>query len=333
MPAAAFDPADSFNDRYEVRLPLAVSPQAAPEYAALRQPQRGATAAAALRRHLARACLERPHRHPALGLRHAGGEGGRHRQRRPRCAAAAKQVVRENADVLRADIDQLELIATPHAGDKWAAHLQQTWEGHEVWQATVRMVFHENGNLMLMGSDAHPFIDLDPRRPSPPARRPSSPARTCPSSPSWATATRSTPELMVLPVRTTENTVQYHLVYRVSVQTAEPLADWITHVDAHTGDVVWRYNNIHFDFEGGRRARSRSTPGATVDADSRRLPEPQRVRRGLDHHRRRRQLEHRRRRRHRHGHGLLQGPYVRVYNENGANAQFSGTATPASRSP
>ncbi len=250
MPAAAIHQPDTVHDRYEVRLPM-IDQEAAPQFADLTaSAQRGDHPAEPLRRRLDRARLERPHRHAPLGLRLGGASRSAGIGNVAELTRVARQVLAENADVLRADIDQLELIATPHAGNKWAAHFQQTWKGYEVWQATVRMVFHENGNLMVMGSDVHPSIELNPRPALGPGAAADAARLDLPFQPGLGDSYQVDPDLIVLPVRTTENTVEYHLVYRVSVQTAEPLADWITHVDAHTGDVIWRYNNIHFDFVG-----------------------------------------------------------------------------------
>jgi len=327
LPAAAIQQPDTDHDRYEVRLPM-IDEQAVPQFAGLTA-SRNVEATLQQRYgdawtvHAWNAHTGTPRWVYGGGASRSAGIGNVAELTR-----VARQVLAENADVLRADIDQLELNVTPRAGNKWAAHFQQTWEGYEVWQATVRMVFHENGNLMLMGSDVHPFIDLDPLPALSAGAAADFARQDLPFQPGLGDSYQVDPDLMVLPVRTTENTVQYHLVYRVSVQTAEPLADWITHVDAHTGDVVWRYNNIHFAFDGGTQSEIQkdtlcngrddypvpylnlNVSGAgstTTDAAGNWTIN---------------------------GGGAtgtvtasLQGPYVRVYNNGGANAQFSGTAT------
>lgn len=239
----------------------------------------------------------------------------------------AKDVVTENYDVLRADLEDLRLVHAPNALGKWVAHLQQYWHGYEVWEGKVRLVFHENGNLMVMGSNFHRGIDLDPRPALTPGAAADAALRDLWFQPEAGDSYRVEPDLLVLPVPASESTVQHHLVYRVRVQTGQPLGDWVTHVDAHTGDVVWRYNNIHHAFEGsatnvvqpesycngtqidpaaylnlnvsgagmtttdvdGLWAVSGGGESATVTA-------------------------------------TLQGPYVRVFNYNGTNASFSGTA-------
>jgi len=327
VPAAAFQMPDNFNDRYEVRLPM-VDQQAAAEFAGLTASRNVETTlqnryGGSWNVHRWNAHTGTPAWVYGTAVRKSGGIGSS-----AELARVAKSVLQENADVLRADVENLSLSYTPRAGNKWAAHFQQTWEGYEVWQGKVRMVFHENGNLMVMGSDVHPFIELDPR-PNLSAGAAADAARQdLPYQPGLGDSYQVEPELLVLPVRTTENSVEYHLVYRVSVRTSEPLGDWITHVDAHTGDIVWRYNNIHFDYVGDAHSSvqehtlcngSSDLPAAylnlnvsgvgatTTDAAGQwSLP----------------------------GGGAtatvsatLQGPWVRVYNQNGVEAQFSGTAT------
>jgi hypothetical protein len=327
VPAAAFNPADSFNDRYEVRLP-AVSPQAAPEFAALTasrtvEQRLASRYGGTWRVHAWNGHTGTPRWVYGTAVRKAAGIGDEAALR-----TAARAVVAENYDVLRADLDALKLEHAPYADGKWAAHLQQYWEGYPVWQGKVRLVFHENGNLMLMGSEYHRSIELDPRPTLSAGEAADAARRDLPYTPELGDSYQVAPELMVLPVRTSASTVQHHLVYRVEVSTAQPLGEWITHVDAHTGEVVWRYNDVHFSFEGSAEAEIQehtwcnpdavfpapylnlSVSGAgstTTDADGNWSIAGGGATGTVS--------------------AVLQGPYVRVYNENGSNASFSGTAT------
>jgi Zn-dependent metalloprotease len=162
----------------------------------------------------------------------------------------ARRVISDNADVLKADNANLRLHATPHALGKWVAHFQQTHGGIDVWEARVRVAFSDSGKLLLMGSDYYENIDLN--------TTPSLPAGTAiaiatgalPYDPA-TDRVETQPELLVLPVPVSESAVEHHLVWRLKVRTANPLGAWVTHVDAHSGDIVWRYNDIHFDYAGG----------------------------------------------------------------------------------
>jgi Zn-dependent metalloprotease len=161
----------------------------------------------------------------------------------------ARTVLIENQDLLGADVDNLVLSATPHALGKWVAHYQQTYQGLEVWQGKALVAFSDDARLMLMSSDYYsdirvsttPGISADGAREIAIMQLPFD--RTTDS-------VDRDPELMILPVPVTETEVEHHLVWRLRVRTADPLGAWMTHVDAHTGEIVWRYNDIHFAFGG-----------------------------------------------------------------------------------
>jgi Zn-dependent metalloprotease len=162
---------------------------------------------------------------------------------------AARQVIAANEDVLRADPAQLRLIATPNAAGKWAAHFQQTWHGIDVSGATVRIVFSEDGRLMLMGSDYQPNINLSPV----PIYGEAQAIEIAKNGVPFNTATDTVQEgtkLLVLPVSLSQTEVAYHLVWQVRVRTEDPIGIWVTNVDAHTGQTISRTNDVHFAYEG-----------------------------------------------------------------------------------
>jgi hypothetical protein len=326
IPAFAFNPAN-YNDVYEVRLPM-VGDQDEPTFASLTAGTQVENALAARyggtwRVHAWNSHTGTPRWVYGTPVSKSAGIHSVAELER-----VAKQTVLENYDVLRADIDALELVHAPRASSKWAAHLQQSWQGFEVWQGKVRLLFHENGNLMLMGSNVHPDIDLDPNPSLAAGAAADAALQGMPYQPELGDSYQVAPELMVLPVRQSATSVSYHLVYRVLVETAEPLGKWVTHVDAHTGEVVWRYNDVHFDYQGDATHEIQEHTWCNEDADFPAAYMNLNVS----------------------GVGAtttdadgnweiaggsgsatvtasLQGPFVRVYNQNGADAQFSGAAT------
>ncbi len=239
---------------------------------------------------------------------------------------AARAVVAENADVLGATAADLRAGEPRRSADKWAVRLQQYWNDHAVWQGQVRLVFHENGNLMLMGSTVHGKIDLDPRPTLTAADAAAAAHRDLPYRPGAGDQYSVDPGLLVLPVPVSETAVEHHLVYRVRVRTSQPPGEWITHVDAHDGEVVWRYNGVHF-FSGE----------ATIEAQPHSYCNPDEVfpapylnlsveglgtvttdaagAWSLDGGSGQAEVS-----------ALLRGPYVRVFNQNGAEAMYSGVA-------
>jgi len=161
----------------------------------------------------------------------------------------AVQLIEEQPAVFGADVSQLRLSATPHAQSKWAAHFQQVYEGLEVWDAKVRVVLSDAGQLVVMGSDYYPGIELD----TTPVLSSAEAVLLAKVGLPYDPATDSIEDeitLLVLPYPLSETEVEHHLVWRVRVHTEDPVGIWVTHVDAHDGEILWRYNDVHFAYSG-----------------------------------------------------------------------------------
>jgi len=165
----------------------------------------------------------------------------------------ARQVMRDNPGVFSGKGADLKFVKAPHAAGKWAAHFQQTYKGIDVWQGKALVVFSEEGRLILLGSDIYPDIDLDVQPRLDQAMVELVARESVPFQPD-VDFVKGRTDLLILPVPVSPDKVEYHLVYRVRVRTSEPLGEWVTHVDAHDGTVLWRFNDIHFDHEGGTRS-------------------------------------------------------------------------------
>ncbi len=160
----------------------------------------------------------------------------------------ARRFVTRNADLLGTDSDRLELVGLPHALGKWTAQFQQTHDGLPVHGAGLRVTISDEGRLMLLGSDCFAEISLN-SRPSldAEAAKAIAVADLPPTRPSGDTA----PELIVLPVPRSDFRTDFRLVWRLRLRTDDPVGDWVNHVDAHSGEIVWRYNDTHFAYGGG----------------------------------------------------------------------------------
>lgn len=141
---------------------------------------------------------------------------------------------------------ELVLSAAPQARGKWVAHFQQTWQGLEVWQARARLGFADDGRLMFMSADLFAEIALDPEPALDAAAAEAIAAAALPA----ASALEGAPALLVLPVPRASGGADLHLAWRLRLRTADPLGVWVTHVDAHDGALLWRYNDIHFAYGG-----------------------------------------------------------------------------------
>ncbi len=161
----------------------------------------------------------------------------------------ALDLVRSNPAVFRANAANLRLDAAPRALGKQAVHFQQTYHGLDVYGGKVVLTFTEGGRLFVVGSDYYDGITVNPN-PSIPANVAIDIAQRS-LAPAQSEVTSFEPKLMVLPVPVSETSVDYRLVWQVKVRTEEPLGIWVTSVDAQSGEIVWRYNDICFvDYVG-----------------------------------------------------------------------------------
>jgi Zn-dependent metalloprotease len=166
---------------------------------------------------------------------------------------AARDVLEQVAPTLALDSTELRLVASPNAAGKWAAHYQQTHQGVDVWGAKVSVVFAESGALMVIGSQYRQGIDVDPN----PAFSASAALDLARADLPFVTEidlSRGDPELLVLPVPVSAWEEEYHLVWRVRLTSEEPLGVWVTHIDAHDGSVVWRYNDVRLEHSGSTQS-------------------------------------------------------------------------------
>lgn len=161
----------------------------------------------------------------------------------------ARSVIADQGDFFRVADADLALKAARHARGKWVAHFQQLHHGLPVWEATARLGFADDGRLMFMSSDLYEDIDLDPTPLLDAAVAVAVAQSDLPFDPATDKLVGE-PELLVLPVARADGGADLHLVWRLRVETEQPLGAWVTHVDAHDGEIVWRYNDIHFAFGG-----------------------------------------------------------------------------------
>lgn len=163
--------------------------------------------------------------------------------------SAARAVLRDLPPSLNLGAADLRLAGSPHVGGKWAAHFQQTVGGVDVWQAGATVVFTDDGKLMVIGSDVRRHVDVD-TQPDLSAAEALARARADLPFPTYDAPDAPAPALLILPVPTSSYDEDYRLVWRVRFTSIDPLGAWVCHVDAHYGETVWRYNDIHVAYEG-----------------------------------------------------------------------------------
>ena len=247
VPTLAYQPMHQ-NDLYEIKLPeFSPLDQSAPDLVAA-----GEAVSAALETRYGGQWKVFSHNSHSRTPHYVYGSGTRYNKavRGPAdLEVAARQVITDNPTVFKADQTNLRLSATPHAKGKWVAHFQQTYHGIDVWEGKALVAFSDDGRLLLIGSDYYSDIAVEPQ----PSLSESFAVQIAVDDLPFNPATDQVEEevdLLVLPYPMSVTEVEHHLVYRVRVHTSEPLGIWVTHVDAHSGEVLWRYNDVHFDYLG-----------------------------------------------------------------------------------
>ena len=160
-------------------------------------------------------------------------------------AAAAQQFLAEHAGILKLEVSQLELRRAENIDGKWYVSYRQIHDGIPVMFSEVELRLGASGNVMMFGSDFHPDIHVN-----------SVPAISQPAAQDAATRGVEVSEwhsaetaLYVLPITNGER-FDYHLAYRCEFSVAEPPGRWVSYVDAHNGEILWRFNRVRTSVSG-----------------------------------------------------------------------------------
>ncbi|MFN8549311.1 MAG: FlgD immunoglobulin-like domain containing protein [Candidatus Eisenbacteria bacterium] len=157
----------------------------------------------------------------------------------------ARGLINQNRDVFRANVNDLRIWAQREALGKQSIIFQQSYHGVDVIGGRVHLIFTDEGRFFTGGSDFYSNIEVN-WKPSITAKMAEAIAqRDVPFNPETDRVEVGT-RLFILPVPISETTVEHHLVWRATVRTREPLGKWQTYVDAHTGEILSRDNGIYF---------------------------------------------------------------------------------------
>ncbi len=156
---------------------------------------------------------------------------------------AAQSFLARYSDLTKAAAVELESAATLKGGRVWYAHFRQLYQGLPVMLTDITVRLGEDGKVFAFGSDARVNIDLDPR-----PRYDAAAARLAAS-----TGLTLDPqdqvtggdELSVLPLDRGDQT-EYRLVRRVEITQTRVPHRWVSYVDAHTAEVVWRFDRVRY---------------------------------------------------------------------------------------
>lgn len=170
---------------------------------------------------------------------------------------AAERLIQSSSAALRADLAGLRFTETTNAPPrtdapdgirrvgKWTAHFQQVHDGIDVLGGRVHMTFTDGGRLFALGSTYYPGIAVG-STPSLSADRAKEIARASLPYNAETDSVETSAKLFFLPVPLSQTEVEHHLVWEARVHTQDPLGVWITRVDAQSGQILERTNEIAF---------------------------------------------------------------------------------------
>jgi hypothetical protein len=163
--------------------------------------------------------------------------------------AIARDFIRTNHELFGTTGENLVTAKVTNAAGKWGIVFAQAYEGLPVIGGRAHVLLTEGGRISNFGSDVHPGIDIS-----------INPAISSSEALDIAMATvgyeegrdsiLDEGELAVIP-DPTGGALSYHLAYRNKVEVQDPLGKWLTTVDANTGEILGRWNEVQFlDYHG-----------------------------------------------------------------------------------
>ncbi|MGD8394465.1 MAG: FlgD immunoglobulin-like domain containing protein [Candidatus Eiseniibacteriota bacterium] len=156
----------------------------------------------------------------------------------------ARDFLARHEDLLGARAGELALHEIVNGNGKWYVRYRQVVDGIPVYKALVKLQITEDGRLVRLGSDFHPYLNVPPADVTTSAARAAA-LEDVPFNP--ATDRVEERGLLILPVPAGDGDVtaaEYHLVHDFRVVVAEGPGQYETFVDARTGEVLRRFNDI-----------------------------------------------------------------------------------------
>ena len=154
------------------------------------------------------------------------------------------EFIRDNASFLGVVPQSLHHVSSELHGGRWYTDYQQVHDGLDVIGGRVHVRVRQDGRVTMFGSDFYPGIAVD-----------TSPGFSEETAIGIAKADAGfdittdrvlSSRLVILPVVNGDEAT-YHLAYEVRLRVEQGPAIWRTYVDAATGDVLRRQNEIYYD--------------------------------------------------------------------------------------
>jgi len=156
--------------------------------------------------------------------------------------SASMQFLRDYSNLLNINPDNLKLINTKKVNKLWYVGYKQVYKGIEVLLSKVEMKIREDGKVIAFGVDYYNNmnVNITPTISFIDAAEKSFKGL---ENKSKIDKVQSERKVLILPVKF-NGKVNYHLVYDVKIETSNPIGKYTSFVDAHSGNIIWRLNNV-----------------------------------------------------------------------------------------
>lgn len=159
--------------------------------------------------------------------------------------AALRALFDRYPGLIAVDGEELALASAGYVprSQTWAVQFDRLVDGLPIWRGGVRAIFRY-GKLVMLDVATHPRADAVDTTPSFSGAEAVDIAITRGPEPDREHRLQAA-ELMILPLDRAG--LEYRLVYEVRTATGgEPPGLWVSHVDAHTGELLNVYNGVRF---------------------------------------------------------------------------------------
>ncbi len=159
---------------------------------------------------------------------------------------AAKNFIIKNKDLFRINFDNLNLKETSRHKRYRHIKYRQTYQGIPVERGKVLVHLLADNSIVAVNSSYFTEIDLETK----PGISKEKALALVKSDLQIKSIPLKTPQsiLVVFPDREKE---KYYLAWKVRIRLNNPLGDWICFVEANTGEILFKYNNLRFGTVSG----------------------------------------------------------------------------------
>ena len=158
----------------------------------------------------------------------------------------SRQFLSEHAVFLKIQPEALEFDKAVNNKGRWYVNFYQFYKGIPVYYANVGFTIHENGNVILAGSNAYPNIQIDVS----PSFFSDDALNIAKTNFKQLTGTDSVsvikePELIIFPIET-NTTYDFFLSYNIELELKDSTLIYSQEyfIDAKTGNIVCEYSNV-----------------------------------------------------------------------------------------